>query len=280
MGMTVNTNMASLIAQKNLGKTTGALTKSVERLSSGLRINRAADDAAGLALSTTLKAQIRSINQAVRNANDAVSLLQTAEGGMFEMSNILLRMRELAEQAANESLGNTERGYLNDEYLALKSEITRISDVTEFAGKKLLDGTISGTGVRFQVGFKNTANDRLSFSMNDTDAAALGLNTTGANSISTAALAQSALEVIDQSAIMVLSDRRGEIGALQNRLEYTIANLTASAENFTAANSRIEDADFALETALYVKSQILMQAGTSVLAQANVLPQQALTLLG
>jgi flagellin len=272
--------MASLIAQKNLGKTTGALTKSVERLSSGLRINRAADDAAGLALSTTLKAQIRSINQAVRNANDAVSLLQTAEGGMFEMSNILLRMRELAEQAANESLGNTERGYLNDEYLALKSEITRISDVTEFAGKKLLDGTISGTGVRFQVGFKNTANDRLSFSMNDTDAAALGLNTTGANSISTAALAQSALEVIDQSAIMVLSDRRGEIGALQNRLEYTIANLTASAENFTAANSRIEDADFALETALYVKSQILMQAGTSVLAQANVLPQQALTLLG
>ncbi len=280
MGMTVNTNLASVTAQRNLAKSTSSLTKSVERLSSGLRINRAADDAAGLALSTTLKAQIRSINQAVRNANDAVSLLQTAEGGMFEMSNILLRMRELAEQAANESLGNTERGYLNDEYLALKSEITRISDVTEFAGKKLLDGTISGAGVKFQVGFKNTANDRLSFSMNDTDAAALGLNTTGADSISTAALAQSALAVIDLSAIGVLSDRRGDIGALQNRLEYTIANLTASAENFTAANSRIEDADFALETAIYVKNQILMQAGTSVLAQANLLPQQALTLLG
>jgi flagellin len=278
--MTVNTNLASVTAQRNLAKSTSSLTKSVERLSSGLRINRAADDAAGLALSTTLKAQIRSINQAVRNANDAVSLLQTAEGGMFEMSNILLRMRELAEQAANESLGNTERGYLNDEYLALKSEITRISDVTEFAGKKLLDGTISGAGVKFQVGFKNTANDRLSFSMNDTDAAALGLNTTGADSISTAALAQSALAVIDLSAIGVLSDRRGDIGALQNRLEYTIANLTASAENFTAANSRIEDADFALETAIYVKNQILMQAGTSVLAQANLLPQQALTLLG
>lgn len=279
MAMTVNTNLASVIAQKNLGKTTSALTKSVERLSSGLRINRAGDDAAGLALSTTLKAQIRSINQAIRNANDAVSLLQTAEGGMSEMSNILLRMRELAEQAANENLGDTERGYLNDEYLALKSEITRISDVTEFAGKKLLDGTISGSGVSFQVGFKNTAQDRLSFSLNDTDAAALGLNTTGADSISTAALAQSALEVIDQSAISVVSDRRGDIGAVQNRLEYTIANLSNTAENFTAANSRIEDADFAFETAAYVRNQILVQAGTSVLAQANILPQQALTLL-
>jgi flagellin len=280
MGMTVNTNLASITAQRNLAKNTSSLTKSVERLSSGLRINRAADDAAGLALSTTFKAQIRSINQAVRNANDAVSLLQTAEGGMSEMSNILLRMRELAEQAANENLGDTERGYLNDEYLALKSEITRISDVTEFAGKKLLDGTISGSGVSFQVGFKNTSADRLSFSMADTDAASLGLNTGGAENINAAAAAQSALDLIDQSAIAVISDRRADVGAIQNRLEYTIANLTASAENFTAANSRIEDADFALETANYVRNQILMQAGTSVLAQANILPQQALTLLG
>ena len=280
MGMTVNTNLASIVAQKNLARNTSSLTKSVERLSTGLRINRAADDAAGLALSTTFKAQIRSISQAVRNANDAVSLLQTAEGGMTEMNNILLRMRELAEQSANEALGDTERGYLNDEYVALKSEITRISDVTEFAGKKLLDGTISSSGVNFQVGFKNTANDRLSFSMNDTDAVALGLNTTGADSISTAALAQSALEVIDQSAITVVSDRRGSIGALQNRLEYTIANLTTTMENYQAANSRIEDADFALETATYVKNQILIQAGTSVLAHANLLPQQALALLG
>ncbi len=280
MALTVNTNMASLIAQKNLTKTNNTLSKSIERLSTGLRINRAGDDAAGLALSTTLKAQIRSINQAVRNANDAVSLLQTAESGMAEMSNILLRMRELAEQSANEVLGQTERSYLNDEYLSLKSEINRISDVTEFAGKKLLDGTISGSGVNFQIGFKNTTNDRIAVSISDTDAAALGLNTTGANSISTAALAQSALSVIDASAIAVLSDRRGDIGALQNRLEYTISNLQAASENYSAANSRIEDADFAYETSIYVKNQILVQAGTAVLAQANVLPQQALSLLG
>ena len=278
MALTVNTNIASLIAQKNLNNTNNTLTKSVERLSTGLRINRAADDAAGLALSTTLKAQIRSIHQASRNANDAVSLLQTAESGLGEMSNITLRMRELAEQAANEVLGDTERGYLNDEYLALKSEINRISDVTEFAGKKLLDGTISG-GVNFQVGFQNTANDRLSVTMGDTDAEALGLNTEGAADIATADAAQSALSVIDASAITVLSDRRGDIGAVQNRLEYTISNLAAAAENFSAANSRIEDADFAAETAIYVKNQILVQAGTAVLAQANILPQAALTLL-
>ncbi len=281
MALVVNTNIASLIAQRNLNHTNNTLTKSVERLSTGLRINRAADDAAGLALSTTLKAQIRSINQASRNANDAVSLLQTAESGLGEMSNITLRMRELAEQAANEVLGDTERGYLNDEYLALKSEINRISDVTEFAGKKLLDGTISAGagGVNFQIGFQNTANDRLSVSIADTDAEALGLNTTGADSISTAELAQSALSVIDASAITELSSRRGDIGAVQNRLEYTISNLASAAENFSAANSRIEDADFAAETAIYTKNQILVQAGTAVLAQANVLPQAALTLL-
>jgi len=279
MALTVNTNIASLIAQKNLNNTNNTLTKSVERLSTGLRINRAADDAAGLALSTTLKAQIRSIHQASRNANDAVSLLQTAESGLGEMSNITLRMRELAEQAANEVLGDTERGYLNDEYLALKSEINRISDVTEFAGKKLLDGTISGSGVNFQIGFQNTANDRLNVAMGDTDAEALGLNTAGAADIATADSAQSALSVIDASAIAVLSDRRGDIGAVQNRLEYTISNLAAAAENFSAANSRIEDADFAAETAIYVKNQILVQAGTAVLAQANILPQAALTLL-
>jgi flagellin len=278
MALTVNTNIASLIAQKNLNNTNNTLTKSIERLSTGLRINRAADDAAGLALSTTLKAQIRSINQAMRNANDAVSLLQVAESSLGEMGNITLRMRELAEQAANEVLGDTERGYLNDEYLALKSEINRISDVTEFAGKKLLDGTISG-GVNFQIGFQNTDNDRLSVTMADTDAEALGLNTSGAADISTADSAQSVLSVIDASAITVISDRRGDIGAVQNRLEYTISNLQAASENFSAANSRIEDADFAWETSVYVKNQILVQAGTAVLAQANVLPQAALTLL-
>jgi flagellin len=278
MGLVVNTNYASLLAQTNVTKSNAKLTQSIERLSTGLRINRAADDAAGLALSVTMKAQIRSINQAVRNANDAVGLLQTAESGLAEMDNIVMRMRELAEQAANGNLGDTERGYLNNEYLALKSEISRISNVTEFMGKKLLDGTIS-TGVSFQIGFQNTTNDRVSVTMNTTDAAALGLNTTGADSISTAALAQSVLSLLDASAITVLSSRRGDIGALQNRLDYAISNLQAANENYSAANSRIEDADFAYETSVYMKTQIIVQAGVSVLAQANVLPQSVLALL-
>ncbi len=278
MGMVVNTNMASLVAQKNLNKASSSLNKSIERLSSGLRINRAADDAAGLSISTTLKAQIRSLNQAVRNSNDAVSMLQTAEGGLEEMTSIVIRMRELAEQASNGSLGSTERGYLNSEYVALKAEITRISDVTEFAGTKLLDTTQS---VTFQIGMMNTTNDRLSIGFRDTDATNLGLETTGKGDvISTAAAAQSALSMIDNSAIKILSARRGSIGAMQNRLEYTISNLTSSAENFSAANSRIEDADFALETAKYTRNQILTQAATSVLSQANMMPQQALSLLG
>ncbi len=284
MGMVVNTNMASLVAQGNLNRSSSLLDKSIERLSSGLRINRAADDAAGLSISTTLKARLRSINQAVRNCNDAVSLLQTAEGGLEEMSNIVLRMREIAEQAANGSLGSTERGYLNSEYIALKAEITRISDVTEFAGKKLLDGTLSaGTtaGVSFQIGIMNTQNDRLSISIGNSDHSALGLGANAAGGvISTAIAAQSALTIIDESCIKVISSRRGDIGAVQNRLEYTVGNLNSAAENFSAANSRIEDADFALETAKYMRNQILTQAGTSVLAQANMLPQQALSLLG
>ncbi len=278
MGMVVNTNMASLTAQNNLSKSSGSLNKSIERLSSGLRINRAADDAAGLSISTTLKAQIRSLNQAVRNSNDAVSLLQTAEGGLEEMTNIVIRMRELAEQASNGSLGSTERGYINSEYIALKAEITRISDVTEFAGTKLLDSTQS---ITFQIGMMNTSNDRLSIGLRDADATNLGLGTAAKGGvISTAAAAQSALSVIDNSAIKVLSARRGDIGAMQNRLEYTISNLNSSAENLSAANSRIEDADFALETAKYMRNQILTQAGTSVLSQANMMPQQALSLLG
>jgi len=279
MALVVNTNMMSLIAQKNLGKSTESLTKSVQRLSSGLRINSAADDAAGLAISTQLKADILSVNQAVRNANDAVSLLQTAEGALSEVGNILLRMRELAEQAANGSLGDTERGYLNSEYLALKEEITRISNVTEFAGAKLLDGAISA-GVNFQVGFKTGTGNTLTFKMAQTDAAKLGLDTVGGSEISSAAAAQSAMALIDASAINILSARRGDIGALQNRLEYTVANLRVTSENYSAANSRIEDADFALESANYVKNQIIMQAGLSVLAQANMTPQAALSLLG
>ena len=278
MGMVVNTNMASIMAQGNLAANSSSLDRSIERLSSGLRINRAADDAAGLSISTTLKAQIRSMHQAIRNCNDAVSLLQTAEGGLGEMANILQRMRELAEQAANGALGSTERGYLDEEYLALKSELTRISDVTEFAGRKLLD---SSQSITFQIGIMNTVNDRLTIAFQNSDASTLGLDAPASGGvISTPEAAQSALSRIDDSCIAILSSRRGSIGALQNRLEYTISNLTSASENFQAANSRIEDADFALESAKYIRNQILTQAGTTVLAQANTLPQNALTLLG
>jgi len=277
MGMVVNTNMASINAQKNLLRNSSSLDRSIERLSSGLRINRAADDAAGLSISTTLKAQIRSIHQGMRNCNDAISLLQTAEGGLGEMANILQRMRELAEQAASGALGSTERGYLNGEYLALKSELTRISDVTEFAGRKLLD---SSQSITFQIGIQNTSNDRLTIAFQNSDATTLGLvDAAGGGIISTAEAAQSALSRIDDSCIKILSSRRGSIGALQNRLEYTISSLSSAAENFMAANSRIEDADFAVESARYARNQILMQAGTTILAQANTLPQQALALL-
>ena len=194
------------------------------------------------------------------------------------MSDIVGRMRELATQAANETLSSGARDALNNEYEALKEEIDRISDVTAYGDKKLLDGTMA-EGVDLQVGYRNGTEDSVTFAMEDTDAEALGLNTVGAENIGTAERAQAALDIIDDQALSTLSSRRGDLGVVQNRLEHTIGNLQAAAENFTAANSRIRDADFALETALSVKNQIITQSGVSVLAQANVLPQQALALL-
>jgi len=279
MALVINTNISSLNAQRNLTVNNNQLSLSVQRLSSGLRVNSAKDDAAGLSISSKLKAQVISISVAVRNSQDGISLSQTAEGGLTEIGNILSRLRELAEESANGTLGATERSALDNEYAQLLSEIDRIGNVTEFNGTKLLDGSQSATGITLQVGFMNTTNDRINFfsGVSATSTSILGL--TGAfGTISSAGNAQSAITQID-SAINTVALRRGTLGALQNRLSMTISNLSVASENLSAANSRVVDTDFAYETAVFTKNQILVQAATAVLAQANVLPQNALTLL-
>jgi flagellin len=276
MGLRINTNTASLNAQRNLRSSKMGLDKSLERLSSGYRINRAGDDAAGLAISENLKAQIRGLKQASRNAQDGVSLIQVAEGSLNEISSILIRLRELSVQAASDTIGPVERQFLNVEYDQLVSEIDRVADGTEFNGTLLLSGT--GSILDFQVGTKNDPNiDRLSFdaSKADANAAALGVNLT---SVADKASAQNSLSAID-SAIVSVSAMRADFGAIQNRLQSTINNLAVSVENMAAANSRIRDVDIAEETAEMTMNHVLLQAGTSVLAQANQTSQIALGLL-
>ncbi|MGD9849846.1 MAG: flagellin [Nitrospirales bacterium] len=274
MALIVNNNIASINAQRNLGVSTSQLEGSVARLSSGLRITRAADDAAGLGISETLRAQIRSINQAVRNANDGISLLQIADGGAEGIGNLLARMRELAEQSASGILGSNERSFLDQEFVALRSEIDRISAVTEFNNVKLLSGT-SNDSLSIQIGFRSSSNDTLTLSLNDLDTTRLTLDSVN---VSTSANAVSALSNID-NAISAVASARANIGSLQNRLDAAVQNLQVAGENVTAAESRIRDADIAFETAKFVRNQILVSAGTSILAQANTLPQQALSLL-
>lgn len=276
MGLRINTNVASLNAQRNLMGTKWGLDKSLEKLSSGYRINRAGDDAAGLAISENLRAQIRGLKQASRNAQDGVSLVQVAEGGLNEISTILIRLRELAVQAASDTIGPVERQFLNVEYDQLVSEIDRIADGTEFNGTQLLSGT--GSILDFQVGTRNDPNiDRLSFDASKADAnsAALGVNLT---SVADKASAQNSLAAVD-SAIVSVSAMRADFGAIQNRLQSTIGNIAVSVENLSAANSRIRDVDIAEETAEMTKNNILLQAGTSVLAQANQTSNTALSLL-
>ncbi|MDH4195047.1 MAG: flagellin [Nitrospirota bacterium] len=274
MALIVNNNIASITAQRNLGVSSSQLQGSVARLSSGLRITRAADDAAGLGISETLRAQIRSINQAVRNANDGISLLAIADGGAEGIGNLLGRLRELAEQSASGILGSNERSFLDQEFVALRSEIDRISSVTEFNGVKLLSGTVNDS-LSIQIGFRSSANDTLSIALNDLHTGALGLTTVN---VSTANNALSALSNID-SAISAVASARANVGSLQNRIDAAVGNLQVAGENITAAESRIRDADIAFETSKFVRNQILVQAGVSVLAQANTLPQQALALL-
>jgi flagellin len=246
-----------------------------------MRITAAKDDAAGLAISEKLRAQVRGLAQAERNSQDGISLVQTAEGALNEVSGALIRMRELAVQASTGTLGTEERGYLNDEFNALMTEIDRIAEVTEFNGKYLLNGA-SSTGVDFQVGLNNVSNDRITVSISSTKTASLGTNATStisAQSISTATKAQNSLGVIDD-AISDISNVRGDLGAIQNRLQTTVNNLATQRENIAAANSRIRDVDVAEETVSMTRSQILMQAGVSVLAQSNQLPSMALSLIG
>ena len=279
MTFSVLTNVASLNAQRNLATTQSSLSASIGRLSSGLRINSASDDAAGLGISESLKASIRSIGQAQRNTNDAISMSQVAEGAMNEMQGIVSRMRELSVQAANSTLGANERGYIHTEFKSLSSEIDRISSVTNFNNQKLLDGSAS-TGLTFQVGIQNSTNDRLSMSITKLTASTLGSTLkVSAATLSTVAGAQAAMGVFDK-AIQQLSQARAKVGATQNRMQVTISNLATSHENLSAANSRIRDVDVASETAQLTKSQILSQAGLAVLGQANQLPQGALKLLG
>ncbi len=279
MAISILTNVASLNAQRNLNTTQTALSASIGRLSSGLRINNAADDAAGLGISENLKADLRSLSQASRNANDGVSMSQVAEGSMNEMQGIVTRMRELSVQSANQTLGTTERGYIQTEFGQLRNEINRISAVTEFNGQKLVDGSASA-GLSFQVGMQNTANDRISMSITKLTTSTLGSTSLhiASASLSTATNARAALGAFDK-AIEQLSTSRAKVGAVQNRMQVTISNLAVAHENLSAANSRIRDVDVASETSQLTKSQILSQAGLAVLSQANQLPNSALSLL-
>ncbi len=280
MGLVINTNIAAINAQRNLGRSEASLNTSLARLSSGMRITAAKDDAAGLAISEKLRAQIRGSAQASRNANDGISLVQTAEGALDEVSNILIRMRELTVQASTGTIGTSERVYLNAEFKELTDEINRIASVTEFNGQKLLDGSTSG-GISFQVGLNNVANDRITVSVQGTYASQIGTTDAYLNSqtISTMSTARTCMDVID-NAINDISGVRGDLGAAQNRLAITVKNLATQRENLMAANSRIRDVDVASETVQMTRSQILMQAGVSVLAQANQLPAMALSLIG
>ena len=274
--LSVVSNISSLRAQRNLSKTSDALTQNINRLSSGLRINRAGDDAAGSAISSQMTAYEQGLKQASRNSNDGVSLIQTAEGALNEMTGIVQRMRELAVQASNEgTMDGTERGYLDQEFQLLESELDRIVSVTEYNGQKLVDGSMS-TGVNFQVGMKNTGNDRISVSIANSGSTTLGLND---ETLSSSTGAQAAIAALD-TALQTINTSRGTLGATQNRLEMTMSNLAIMHENMAAGNSRIKDVDVAEESAAMSRNQILSQAGTSVLAQANQLPQSALSLIG
>jgi flagellin len=277
MGLRINTNVTSLAAQRTLGVNNTEQASTLGKLSSGSRIVKAADDAAGLAISEKLKAQIRGVGHAERNAHDGISLIQTAEGGLNESSNILIRLRELAVQSSSDTVGDSERKFTDVEYQNLKQEMERISQVTEFNGKKLLNG--SGDKFDFQIGINNDDfQDRIKYDAAKQNAS---LSSLGVDELSVATKegSQTSLAKVDL-AIQNVSGQRAELGAIQNRLTSTISNLQSSSENLSAANSRIRDTDFASESAKNTKMNILTQAGTSVLSQANSQGQSALKLLG
>ena len=276
MGLRINTNIASLNARRLLSASSETQQKTLERLSSGNRINKAGDDAAGLAISENLKAQIRGLRQAKRNASDGISLVQVTEGGLNEISNILIRLRELAVQAASDTIGDSERSFTDREFQSLKNEIQRISENTSFNGTPLLNG--EEKVIDIQVGINNTANDRLSY---DVKYAAAGVEALGLmeQAVNSKMGAQDSLAKLD-SGLRKVNEVRSTLGAMQNRLSSTVNNLAIYDENLSAANSRVRDADIAEESSELTKANILTQAGVAVLAQANASQQGALKLLG
>lgn len=277
MGFRISTNVASVNAQRNLGNSQNQINNSMAQLASGSRINKAADDAAGLAISENLKAQIRSTRQANRNAQDGISLVQTAEGGLNEIGNIIVRLRELGIQAASDTVGDTERSFINTEVQQLKDEMQRIASVTTWGKTKLLDG--STPSYDFQVGiYNNDIEDRISFTASENTATLDSLGLTGVDYTNKEG-AQSALASLDTAQESV-NRMRSNLGALQNRLASTVNNLGVAEENMSAANSRIRDTDVASATAEMTRNSILLQASTSTLAQANSKDQMALKLIG
>lgn len=277
MGMRVTTNIAAINAQRNMVGAQREIQKSFSQLSSGSRITKAADDAAGLSISENLKSNIRSMAQAGRNANDGISMVQVAEGGLNEISNIMTRLRELGIQAASDTVGERERGFINQEVQHLVSEADRIAKTTRFGGTNLLDG--SGDMFDFQVGVNNDADlDRISYNAGETNATMDALSISGMD-FSTKEGAQEALNTIDEAQVQA-NGFRASLGALQNRLMSTVDNLGVSHENLSAANSRIRDTDLASSTAELTRNNILLNASVSTMAQANQNPQLALRLIG
>jgi flagellin len=275
MGLRINQNIAALNAHRNLVATDNALSKSLERLSSGFRINRAADDAAGLAISERMRAQVRGLAQAVRNAQDGISLVQTAEGALNEVHSILQRMRELVVQAGNGTVSADDRQAIQVEINELISELNRISDTTRFNDLVLLNGSAGTVSLLVSADGNGTIDVDLSA---DLDATGLGVNGVDVTTYAGPADAATDLSAID-SALTTVSTTRATLGAAQNRLEHTIANLGVAVENLSAAESRVRDADMAQEMVQFTRNQILLQAGTAMLAQANAAPQVVLQLL-
>ena len=276
MGLRINTNVPSISAQRALKVTNKGLSDNFRKLSTGERITRASDDAAGLAISENMKAQIRGFRQARRNAEDGISMVQVAEGALAEVSNMVIRLRELAVQASSDTVGETERKFTDLEFQGLKDEVDRISSVTEFNGRKLLNGT--GGSVDIQVGTRNNpTEDRITFDSTDISTTLEMLGIAGETVVSKQS-AQASLAALD-NALFRINGARAKLGAFQNRLITTTTSLDVADENYSAANSRIRDVDMASESAELARNNVLAQSGTSVLAQANQMPQFALKLL-
>lgn len=281
MGLRIANNIAALNTHRWLSIADANVARSLERLSSGYRINKAADDAAGLAISSRFRAQIRSLQQAQRNTSQAISMLQVAEGSLNEIHNILERLKELATQAASDTVGDTDRSKIDAEAEALLAEIDRISQATKYSDTQLIYSTTTVWGEiaysgEIQVGYKNETYDKISISLKAINTATLGVDSLD---LSTKSGAQSALDAVE-TAIGSLAAARSDIGAVQNRLEYTAANLAVTVENYIASDSVIRDVDMAAEMAVFTKNQILVQSATAMLAHANMLPQNVLTLIG